>query len=117
MEGKGFPYGRVGFALIATLFGVSIYYFLPLSLLTFNLGLLINIFFWILIGMLIGFILLMLNIQYLIEKMVVYATLFWTGSAMRSLVLKNLGTFHFINDFILLFLENNLFISIIIIIV
>ncbi len=91
VEGKGFPWGRVSFALIATLFGVSIYYFLPLSLLSFNLGLLISIFFWILIGLLVGFILLALNIQYLLERLVVIMCFFWTGAAHRSLVIKNLA--------------------------
>jgi len=85
------PWGRIGFATIATMFGISIYYFLPLSLLSFNLGLLINIFFWILVGMLLGFIMLMLNIQYLVERLVVYLTLFWTGAAIRSLIIKNLA--------------------------
>ncbi|KRX00113.1 hypothetical protein PPERSA_07220 [Pseudocohnilembus persalinus] len=91
VEGKGFPWGRIGFALVATLFGISIYYFLPLSLLSLNIGLLINIFFWILIGLLVGFILLMLNIQYLLERMVVVITLVFLKSAQKSIILKNLA--------------------------
>lgn len=92
IEGKAFPWGRVAFAIISAMFGISIYYFLPLSLLSFNIGLLINIFFWILVGMLLGFIMLTLNIQYLVERFVVYTTLFFTGSAIRSLILKNLAS-------------------------
>lgn len=41
VEGKEFPWGRVSFALIATVFGISICYLLPLALLSFNLALLI----------------------------------------------------------------------------
>ena len=79
IEGKGFPWGRFSFAILASLFGISIYYFLPLSLLSFNFALLINIFFWILIGMLVGMILLSLNVQYLLEKTIVHLFFFWTG--------------------------------------
>lgn len=62
VEGKELPWGRIAFALISSIFGISIYYFLPLSMLSFNFALLLNIFFWILIGMLVGFILLSLNV-------------------------------------------------------
>lgn len=78
VEGKGFPWGTVSFALITSIFGVSIYYLLPLALLSFNLALLIAIFFYILIGLLVGFILLALNTQYLVEKFVVFVFFFWT---------------------------------------
>ena len=91
VEGKAFPWGRVSFALVCALFGISIYYFLPLALISFNLALLINIFFWILIGLLVGFILLALNIQYLLERLIVHVFFWWTGSAMRTLIIKNLG--------------------------
>jgi len=62
--------------MIATVFGVSIYYLLPLSLLSMNIGLLINIFFWILIGLLLGFVLLSLNIQHLLEKLTIFIAFF-----------------------------------------
>ena len=62
IEGQSFPWGRLSFAIISSGFGISIYYLLPLSLLSFNFGLLIAIFFWILIGLLVGLILLALNI-------------------------------------------------------
>jgi hypothetical protein len=95
VEGKSFPWGRVSFALISAIFGVSIYYFLPLSLLSLNLALLINIFFWILLGLLTGLILLSLNIQYLLERFLVLVLFFWTGSAIRSIIVKNLGKIPF----------------------
>lgn len=91
-EEGGVPWGRLQFALITSMFGISIYYFLPLSLLSFNMGLMITIFFWILIGLLIGLIILSMNVQYLMERLVVYSCLFWTGNATMSLVLKNLAS-------------------------
>ena len=64
VEGKGFPWGRISFSVIASGFGISIYYLLPLSLLSFNLGLLIGILFWILLGLLLGLVILSLNVQH-----------------------------------------------------
>ncbi len=49
------------FGTIAVIFGVCIYYFLPLSIVSFNFALLFNIFFGILVAMLVGFVLLALN--------------------------------------------------------
>jgi len=91
VEGKETEWGKIVWSLICSVFGISIYYLLPLSLLTFNLALLINIFFWILIGLLVGFILLSLNVQYLFERFIVYTVFYITGSATRSLILKNLA--------------------------
>ena len=62
VEGKGFPWGRVSFALITSLFGISMYYLLPLALISFDFALLIWIFFIILVGLLVGFVILALNI-------------------------------------------------------
>lgn len=96
VEGKGFPWGRVSFSLIASVFGVSIYYLLPLSLLSFNLGLMIAILFWILIGLLLGLVILSLNVQHLMERLIVFVVfglflrcLVKTG--IRKLILKNLA--------------------------
>jgi hypothetical protein len=84
-------WGKITFALITSFFGISIYYFLPLSLLSFDFGLLIAIFFWILISLLSGFILMSLNIQHFLEKIIVYLVLCYIGSDLKSLVLKNLA--------------------------
>ncbi|KAL4454907.1 hypothetical protein ABPG74_006289 [Tetrahymena malaccensis] len=92
VEGKSFPWGVISFALISSMFGVSIYYLLPLALLSFDFALLINIFFWILIGLLVGCILLALNVQYLIERFVVNLCFFWVKSAIKTIVIKNLAT-------------------------
>lgn len=72
VEGKGFPWGRLSFSMIASGFGISIYYLLPLSLLSFNLGLLIGILFWILLGLLFGLVILSLNVQHLVERFIVF---------------------------------------------
>ena len=96
VEGKGFPWGRVSFSLIASGFGVSIYYLLPLSLLSLNLGLLIGILFWILLGLLLGLVILSLNVQHLMERGIVFlifdCCLRWFVKAgVRKLILKNLA--------------------------
>lgn len=96
VEGKGFPWGRISFSLIASLFGISIYYLLPLSLLSFNLGLLIGILFWILIGLLLGLVILSLNVQHLMERLIVYTIFggifrFISKPGLTKLILKNLA--------------------------
>ena len=79
------------FGILNCLYGLGIYYFLPLSLLTFNLGLLLTIFLWILVGMLLGFIILSLNIQHLMQKIITYICLFWVKSYFNTIVIKNLS--------------------------
>eukprot|EP01016_Furgasonia_blochmanni_P040533 TRINITY_DN5182_c0_g1_i1.p1 TRINITY_DN5182_c0_g1~~TRINITY_DN5182_c0_g1_i1.p1 ORF type:complete len:963 (+),score=283.19 TRINITY_DN5182_c0_g1_i1:176-3064(+) len=90
IDSKKIPWTKIWFGIISIAFGVSIYYLLPLSLLSFNLSLLLAIFFWILIGLLFGLVLLSLNIQHLVERVVTFVFLFWQHSSLRSLALKNL---------------------------
>jgi hypothetical protein len=49
------------FGLMAVAYGVAIYYMLPLSLLSFNFGMILRIFFFILLGLLLGLCLLAVN--------------------------------------------------------
>jgi hypothetical protein len=49
------------FGFLAVGYGMSIYYLLPLALLSFNVGLVVNMFFAILMGMLFGLALFALN--------------------------------------------------------
>jgi len=96
VEGKGFPWGRISFSLIASGFGISIYYLLPLSLLSLNLGLLIGILFWILLGLLLGLVILSLNVQHLMERLIVFmifdvALRWFVKAGVRKLILKNLA--------------------------
>ena len=78
------------FGVISVLYGVSIYYFLPLSLISLNFSLMLSIFFMILIGMFVGLVLLALNLQRILEIIMVYVFLFYERTSMRVLVLKNL---------------------------
>eukprot|EP01127_Copromyxa_protea_P020193 TRINITY_DN670_c0_g1_i2.p1 TRINITY_DN670_c0_g1~~TRINITY_DN670_c0_g1_i2.p1 ORF type:complete len:653 (-),score=97.63 TRINITY_DN670_c0_g1_i2:3-1961(-) len=78
----------IGFCL--SLFGASIYYGLPLALLTMNLGLLLNIFFVILVAMLLGMVLLCLNLQRFVETGLIKIFFFWENRALRSVLSKNL---------------------------
>jgi len=80
----------VVFGVIAVVYGFSIYYFLPLSLLSFNFALILRIFFFILLGMLFGLSLLALNVQSLLEIALTYILLFFEKKSMKQLVLKNL---------------------------
>ena len=54
-KAKIVPY--VVFGVVTTLYGFGVYYLLPLSLLSFNLGLILQVFFFILLGFLLGLIL------------------------------------------------------------
>ena len=76
---------------LGSLAGITIYYFLPLSVLTFNLGLLLEIFFFILLGMIFGLTLVALNLQRMLEHVVVYVFLFFERKSIKILILKNLS--------------------------
>jgi len=78
------------FGCFTVVYGLGIYYFLPQSLLLKNYGTLIIIFMWILLGMMLGFILLSLNIENIIQKVCCYLLFFWTKAYIKILVLKNL---------------------------
>lgn len=82
----------VTFGILTFLYGASIYYFLPLSLLSINLTLLLAIFLWILLGMLLGFIVLSLNVENILQKIFTYVFLFWTKYHTKIMVIKNLTT-------------------------
>ena len=66
------------FGLLTFIYGASIYYFLPLSLISMNFGMIGAIFLWILFGILLGFVLLSQNIEHLIQKLLTYVLLFFT---------------------------------------
>ena len=59
-EAKVIPY--VIFGVITTLYGFGIYYLLPLSMLSSNLGMMLQVFFMILLGYLFGLVLLAVNL-------------------------------------------------------
>jgi hypothetical protein len=74
------------FGTISILAGIAIYFLMPLSVLTFNLGLLLEIFFLILIGMIAGLTLISFNLQQICEKFLVYTLLFWERQSMKILI-------------------------------
>lgn len=78
------------FGLLTFIYGASIYYFLPLSLISLNFGMIGAIFLWILFGILLGFVLLSRNIEHLLQKMLTYLFLFFARSYTKLLILKNL---------------------------
>ena len=79
------------FGLITFIYGASIYYFLPLSLISLNFGMIGGIFLWILFGILLGFVLLSRNIEHILQKILTYVFLFFTRSYTKLLILKNLA--------------------------
>ena len=79
------------FGLITFIYGASIYYFLPLSLISMNFGMIGGIFLWILFGILLGFVLLSRNVENLLQKILTYTLLFFTRSYTKLLILKNLA--------------------------
>jgi hypothetical protein len=72
-------------------FGFGIYYVMPLSLLSFNLALLLNLFVLLLVGMLLGMVLLSLNVSYLLERAVLFVFFFWDSDAVVEVAVKNMG--------------------------
>lgn len=78
----------VGF--IAVIYGLSIYYLLPLSLLTANLSLMLAIFFSILLGMILGLTMITYNFQSMLEFLLLKIILFWERKSMQILIVKNL---------------------------
>ena len=82
------PYLLYGF--LAVIFGIAVYYGLPAALLRLNLGMLLTIFFMLLLGMLLGLVLFSVNLQSALEFVLLYLLLFWERSSMRSILKKNL---------------------------
>ena len=87
----GLPYALAG--LVMAGLGFTIYYLLPLALVSANMELMFDLFIGLLIGMLLGLVLLTSNFQPLVERILLkslFLILFWEGGAMRRIILKNL---------------------------
>lgn len=78
------------FGSLAVLFGVSIYYYLPMALLQENYNTMLQIFFLILLGMLFGLTILAMNLQGVLEAVLIQVLLFWESKSMRTILFKNL---------------------------
>ena len=85
---KVLPY--IVFGFICVIFGVTIYIVLPQALLKENAGVILQIFFLILIGLILGLTLLTANLRGFLETTVVYILFFWEKKSMRALLRKNL---------------------------
>jgi hypothetical protein len=83
------PYLAFGF--VGSFVGITIYYVLPLAIANFDLGLLLEILFLILLGMILGLTLISFNLQRLVENVIVNIVLFYERKSMKILVLKNLS--------------------------
>ena len=82
----------VATGLAFTAYGVTIYYLLPLALMSFNLNLLSQIIIFIIIGLLFALTLLAFNIQSSVEWLLTHVFLFFERKSTRSMVLKNLSS-------------------------
>ena len=78
------------FGSLCVIAGTTIYIILPQALLAENAGLILQIFFLILIGMILGLTLISANLRGFVEILVTYALFWWEKKSMRSLIKKNL---------------------------
>ena len=78
------------FGLLCVTFGVTVYIVLPQALLAENAGLILEIFFLILGGLILGLTLLVANLRGFIEVIMTYLLFFWERKSMRLLIKKNL---------------------------
>ena len=76
---------------LVVVYGLTIYYFLPISLMELNLQLILMIFFLILLGMLVGLTLLTSNLQRVLEIIMTHVLLVFEKKSYRDMVLKNLS--------------------------
>jgi hypothetical protein len=77
--------------LSITIYGVTIYYLLPLALLSMNLTLVSQIIIFILVGLLFALTLLAFNTQSTLERICTNVFLFFEQASIKSMVIKNLA--------------------------
>merc|ERR1719469_550868 len=75
-----------------TAYGVTIYYLLPLALMSFNLNLLSQIIIFIIVGLLFALTLLAFNFQSTVEWLLTNIFLFFEIKSTRAMVMKNLSS-------------------------
>ena len=78
------------FGTVACVFGITIYYVLPLAMLELNLGLILIIFFMILMGLLTGLVIFSVNLQGALEYLLMHLLLFWESKSMKMVLRKNM---------------------------
>ena len=82
----------VATGLAFTAYGVTIYYLLPLALMSFNLNLLSQIVIFIIVGLLFALTLLAFNFQSSVEWFLTNIFLFFEVKSTRAMVTKNLSS-------------------------
>jgi hypothetical protein len=82
----------VSFGAAITIYGIAIYYELPLSLLSMNLSLMSKILIFILMGLLSALTLLAFNFQGMFEKVCTKIFLFFEHRSTQAMVIKNLAS-------------------------
>lgn len=82
----------VASGLAFTVYGVTIYYVLPLALMSFNLSLMSQIVIFILVGLLIALTILAWNIQPHVERLLTMVFLCFEKDSIRKMVNKNLSS-------------------------
>jgi len=80
------------FGFTITGYGVAIYYFLPLSLMSMNLSLVSKIVIFIILGLLFALTLLAFNLQGPIERFCCRILLCFEHNSTRAMVMKNLSS-------------------------
>jgi len=85
------PAGMMFCGFFLALFGFMIYYLMPLALLSGSLTMLLDIFFGLLLAMLLGLVVLALNCSQLVEQLLLLVLFrWWENRAVCALVRKNL---------------------------
>lgn len=79
------------FGSAITIYGVTIYYILPMALLSMNLNLVSRIIIFILVGLLFALTLLAFNVQSYIERLCTHFFLFMETGSIRAMVIKHLS--------------------------
>ena len=82
--------GLIMFGGIAISYGFGVYYFLPLSLVSFNFSMAMSIFLFILFGMIFALAILVINFMPYINTFVAHLFLFFEKKSVKLVVLKNL---------------------------
>jgi len=83
------PMVLVGLSI--TIYGVTIYYLLPLALLSMNLTMVSQIIIFILVGLLFALTLLAFNTRSFVERVCTWIFLFFEQASIKAMVLKNLA--------------------------
>jgi hypothetical protein len=78
------------FGSVSVVFGIAVYYGLPIAMLTLNFGLLLQIFFMLLMSLLLGLVIMAVNLQGALELVLMHLLLFWESKAIKSLLRKNM---------------------------